>query len=213
MNKKVNDIASLLPEGLTEDTVKEIATLVDTIVNESVEKKVQSLNTKVISFVRSQVDLIKEQAIKELELGNDTFRNAQMFEDVRAMMSTELMSEDEDNAVQIMSKNQLDLEEENKVLSGEVNKILEENTKLTTVVKALTQKVDKLSEDRTGLIQKIRGLKSDVTTLEESTQKPFKSSEKAHVASVNGGDPRSDGVTRASQNQLLSEESMALMPN
>jgi hypothetical protein len=39
MNKKLKNIASLLPEGLTEDTVKEIATLVDTIINETVTKR------------------------------------------------------------------------------------------------------------------------------------------------------------------------------
>jgi len=213
MNKKLKNIASLLPEGLTEDTVKEIATLVDTIINETVTKRVKSLNTKVISYIRSQVDEIKEQAIRELELENDTFRNAQMFENVRALMSTELMQEDENNAVQIMGLNQMELEEENNVLTSEVNKILEENTKLATVVKALTQKVERLSEEKKGLNQNVKGLKANVKSLEESTQKPFKSSERAHVASINGGDPRKPEDRVNVRTELLSEESMRLMPN
>ena len=212
MNKNLKNIASLLPEGLTEDTVTEIAGIVDTIINEAVTNKVKSLNTKVVSYIRSQVDEIKEQAIRELELENDTFRNAQMFESVRALMSTELMEQDEDNAVQIMSNNQMELEEENSVLTSEVSKILEENTKLATVVKALTQKVERLSEDKRGLSHKVKGLRTDVKSLEESSQRPFKSSEKAHVASVNGGDPRGPSAYTASQTELLSEESMRLMP-
>ena len=198
MNKNLKNIASLLPEGLTEDTVKDIAEIVDTIINEAVTNKVKSLNTKVVSYIRSQVDEIKEQAIRELELENETFRNAQMFENVRALMSTELMQEDENNAVQIMSNNQMDLEEE--------------NTKLATVVRALTQKVERLSEDKKGLSHKVKGLRTDVKSLEESSQRPFKSSEKAHVASVNGGDPRGPSAIVASQTELLSEESMRLMP-
>lgn len=209
MNKKLKKIAALLPEGITEDTISQIALIIE----KAVEAKAQSLNTKVVSYIRSQVDMLKEQAIKELELENPVFRDAQLFETVKSIMSIELMDEDEDNALQLMTRNQMQIEEENTVLTTEIGNTLDENTKLATVVKALTKKVGRLEEEKEVLTESKTELEGQVDSLNESNTKPFKSSEKALVASVNGGDPRDPGAkTIRSGPDLLSESAMNLMP-
>lgn len=209
MNKKLKKIAALLPEGITEDTISQIALIIE----KAVEVKAQSLNTKVVSYIRSQVDMLKEQAIKELELENPVFRDAQLFETVKSIMSIELMDEDEDNALQLMTRNQMQIEEENEVLTTEIGNTLDENTKLATVVKALTKKVGRLEEEKEVLTESKTELEGQVDSLNESNAKPFKSSEKALVASVNGGDPRSPGAKKIrSGPDFLTEATMNLMP-
>ena len=52
---KFDDISTLLPEGLTEDTVTEIATLVSDVISEEVENKVKDLENKVHGFLRMKM--------------------------------------------------------------------------------------------------------------------------------------------------------------
>ena len=49
---KFDDISQLLPEGLTEETVTEIASLVNDVISEEVENKVKDLENKVHGFLR-----------------------------------------------------------------------------------------------------------------------------------------------------------------
>ena len=53
---KFDNISKLLPEGLTEDTVSEIATLVGEVITEEVENKVKDLENKVHGFLRMKID-------------------------------------------------------------------------------------------------------------------------------------------------------------
>jgi hypothetical protein len=147
MNKNpLNQIASLLPEGLTEDTVEKIATLVHKKIEEEVEAKTQDLTVKVKSYLRGQIERLKEQALKELELENETYRNAQLFESARALFATELTSDDEVNAINLMSLEQDTLSKKVDVLAGELDKSLKENVQLKNVLKVLSDKNEKLEE-------------------------------------------------------------------
>jgi len=207
MKKNLKSIASLLPEGLSEKTITEIATLVETIVTESVKKKVENLNTKVLAFMRTNIDMLKEQAIKELEQENPVFRNAQLFESIRGIMSVELSEEDENHAAINIAKEAQTLEEANEILVEEYNQTLEENQKLSTTIKALAKKVAVLQEE-------LKGTQKALNESKETSPKPFKSSESAVVSSVNGGDPRKGkGVVSKNNNDLLSEEIIDLSIN
>ena len=53
---KFDSISQLLPEGLTEETVSEIATLVNEVISEEVENKVKDLENKVHGFLRMKID-------------------------------------------------------------------------------------------------------------------------------------------------------------
>ena len=72
-NKEVLDsVAQYLPEGLDEATLQKVSELVAVIIEQRVEERVGDLTTKVQSFIRGNIEKLKEQAIKELELTNET---------------------------------------------------------------------------------------------------------------------------------------------
>ena len=147
MNKNpLEQIAKLLPEGLTESMIESIATLVHQKIEEEVNVKTEALTVKVKAFLRAQIDSLKEQAIRELELENDTFRNAQLFESVKALFSTELNSEDEDNAINILSAEHQVASGKLEVLASELDNALKENVQLKNMVRIVSGKNEKLSE-------------------------------------------------------------------
>ena len=51
---KIKSIAELLPEGLTEETVNQIAELVDVVIKEEVNDRVKLLESKVKGFLRME---------------------------------------------------------------------------------------------------------------------------------------------------------------
>ena len=198
-------IAELLPEGLSEAAVGEIAALVNNVISEQVEDKTRQLETKVTGFIRSRVDELKDQALRELHEEDETVRNASLFESVKTLMALELNKNDEENALSDLVQEQQEFETEVEVLTDELIKSFEENERTNTLVKALTIKVDKLEEDKATLLEA-------VDILEESKELPFKSSERA-VIIVEDVDKREANKPDAQEfNDLLTPEVMKFMP-
>ena len=198
-------IAELLPEGLSEAAISEIATLVNTVISEQVETKIRQLEAKVKGFIRTRVDELKDQAVRELHEEDETIRNASLFESVKTLMALEMKKDDEDNAISDLVHEQKEFEAEVDILTDELRKSFEENEKLNTSVTALSTKVDKLEEDRTNLLEAVE-------VLEESKDKPFKSSEKA-VIIADDVDKKEVGThTLRELNDLLTPEVMKFMP-
>ena len=210
--EQMNDIAQLLPEGLSENAVNEIAKLVDQTISEQVEQAVKSLESKVVAFIRTNVEDLKEQAVRELELENDTFRNAQLFESMKSLMAVELKEEDEVNALtSIVCENQ-NLEEESNFLTSEVDKYMKENMRLESVIEVQSGKIDKLAEREHKVLEQAHALKEATERLEESGPKPFKSSEQAQVVSDNRDERNQVASKRTDLNEFLNEAAMKLMP-
>ena len=145
-NNPLEQIAKLLPEGLTEGMIESIATLVHQKIEEEVNAKTDALTVKVKAFLRGQIDSLKEQAIKELELENDAFRNAQLFESVKSIFVTELNNEDEVNAINILASEHQLSENKLEVLAIELDKSLKENIKLKNFLKVVSDKNERLEE-------------------------------------------------------------------
>jgi hypothetical protein len=198
-------IAELLPEGLSEAAITEIATLVNNVISEQVEEKVRGLEAKVKGFIRSRVDTIKDHAVRELEEENETMRNASLFESVKTLMALELRKDDEDNAISDLVQEQREFEAEVTVLTEELKKSFEENEKLGTSLKAVSQKVSKLEEDKATLLEA-------VDVLEESKDKPFKSSEKAIIIAEDVDKREVNKPEAQAYNELLTPEVMKFMP-
>ena len=129
---KFDDISQLLPEGLTEETVTEIASLVNDVISEEVENKVKDLENKVHGFLRMKIDEVKDHAISELENENETYKNARIFESLKALMALELNSKDDDTAVSQMRNEFEEIQEENGVLIRQLNGALTECSKMKT---------------------------------------------------------------------------------
>ena len=146
MTKSMDKIADLLPEGLDEGTLVKIADLVNNKISEEVESRVNDLSIKVNAFIRGQIDSLKEQAMKELELENNTFRNAQLFENMKSMFVTELTPEDEINATNLMALEAQNLENQKTVLVSELDRQLQENVKLKNMVSVQNKKLRRLEE-------------------------------------------------------------------
>jgi len=210
--EQMNDIAQLLPEGLSDDAVNEIAKLVDQTISEQVEQAVKNLESQVVAFVRTNVEELKEQAIRELELENDTFRNAQLFESMKSLMAVELKEEDEATALTSIVCENKNLEEESYFLTSEVDKYMKENTRLESIIEAQSGKIDKLAKREQRVLEQANALKEASQRLEESGPKPFKSSEQAQLVSENRDERNQVANQRTVLNEFLSEAAMNLMP-
>jgi outer membrane murein-binding lipoprotein Lpp len=203
---QVAPIVELLPEGLSEAAVTEIATLVNGIITEQVETKVRELESKVKGFVRSRIDTLKDQAIRELHEEDDTVRNANLFESVKTLMALELNKGDENNAISDLVEEQKEFEVEVEILTEELSKSFEENAKLNTSLQALSNKVEKLTEDK-------NALEEAVEVLEESKGEPFKSSEKALIITEDVDKKEVNKPESSFYNDLLTPEVMKFMPS
>tara|TARA_R110002051_G_scaffold1143_9_gene5840 strand:+ start:4893 stop:5534 length:642 start_codon:yes stop_codon:yes gene_type:complete len=199
-------IAELLPEGLSEAAVSEIAVLVNTVISEQVDEKILQLEVKVKGFMRSRVDELKDQAVRELQEEDETFRNATLFESVKTLMALELKKDDEDNAISDLVHEQKEFETEVNILTEELRKSFEENEKIETTLKALSTKVNKLEEDKATLLEA-------VDVLEESKDKPFKSSEKAIIIAEDVDKKEVNKPDVQAFNDLLTPEVMKFMPH
>ena len=203
---KMDGITSLLPEGLTEDSVNEIANLVDSVINEQVEARVRELETKVHSFLRMKIDEVKDYAIKELEQDNEVYRNAKIFESLKTVMALELNDSDAENAVTMASQGLEEAVEENDVLISELTNVLEENSQLENTVRLLSDKV-LLTE------QQNEQLAGEIVYLEEASELPFQSNEKAVIISETvDSEIEPENVEANIGNEFLTEDVMAFMP-
>jgi len=204
---KFDSISQLLPEGLTEETVSEIASLVNEVISEEVGNKIKELENKVHGFLRMKIDEVKDHAISELEKENETFKNARLFESLKALMALELNSDDEENAIHQTRREFEEVQEENDVLIRELNGALTECSKMENSLSVLSGKIELLEEER-------HDLQEAVVVLEESSLLPFESNERAVVISE---EVHSDEVTEPiveshSVNEFLNEDMMAFMP-
>ena len=172
----LDSVAEYLPEGLDESTLEKVSELVAVIIEQRVEEQVSDLSTKVQSFIRGNIEKLKEQALKELELENETFRNAQMFETVRSMFALENTHQDELNGMEVLASLGEQQEEKNQALLRQVDKLLKENVNLKRQSKVANDKNQKLEE----ALQTIQG---QMESLQESTNAERQLSETALVIS------------------------------
>ena len=203
---KFDDISQLLPEGLSEETVSEIATLVSEVISEEVENKVKDLENKVHGFLGMKIDEVKDHALAELEQENETYKNAKIFESLKALMALELNAEDEDNAITQTRNEFEEVQEENNVLVRELNNALSECSKMENTLRVLSEKVNILESEK-------YDLQEEVMSLEESAKLPFESNEKAVVISEQVEEEEiTKNVEPHVGNEFLNEEMMAFMP-
>jgi hypothetical protein len=201
---KVKSIAELLPEGLSEEAVNQIAELVDTVIKEEVNQRVNLLEAKVKGFLRMEIQSVKEHALRELQEESDVYRNAQLFESIKSLMALELNEKDEQRAVAQVVKEQSQVEEENQVLIEELNNAVTQIQQLERTVKIISKKNKALQEQTVHL-------EEEVEQLTEQASLPFKTSEKAVIIADEMQHTPVKKVSKVN-NQFLTEGVMALMP-
>lgn len=205
----INKIADLLPEGLDESTVETIFKLVDSTINEQVQSQVRLLESKVTAYLRTKVDDLKQQAMTELSEESEVFRNARLFESVRSLMALELSESDEENAVNDITSQYAELQEEFDVLSEQINTVVAENEKLEGTIKVLSDKVSLTESQLYETEENNQQLLEEVANLEASKEEAFVSSEKAIVIS---NAEKEINEERTPNNEFLTDEVMKFMP-
>ena len=205
----IKKIADLLPEGLDESTVEEIFKLVDSTINEQVQSQVRLLESKVTAYLRTKVDDMKQQALTELSEESEIFRNARLFESVRSLMALELSEADQENAVNDITAQYAELQEEFDVLSEQIDAVVTENDKLEGTVKVLSDKVSLTESQLYETEETNQHLQEEVANLEASKEEAFVSSEKAIIIS---NSEKEINEERTHNNEFLTDEVMKFMP-
>ena len=193
---KILSLADLLPDNLDEDTLNKIAESISSFINAEVKERIKLLEAKTLSFIRGNIELLKEQAQAELKDNNEVYQDAMQFRKLKDLMGLntkiEVKEQDDINA----------LKEENETLVEHLNHLVEELTKTKSLKKKYKNAFIELSEQTEQLDEQVQVLKDE--------KKPFKSSEKALMLS----EERLVGNKKESQsdNPYLTEEVLAAMP-
>jgi chromosome segregation ATPase len=208
----IKNIADILPEGLDESTVEQIFQLVDSTINEQVAEKIGLLEARVTAYIRTKIDDIKEQALTELSEESEVYRNARLFESVRTLMSLELNTDDQDNALSEMTGQYGELQEEFDVLNSQLASIVEENQRLENTVRVMDKKVSIAESTASELETEKAQLLEEVENLEAAKDEAFVSSEKAVVVSKADLEINEERTQRNKSNEFLTDEVMKFMP-
>ena len=160
MKDKLEKIAQLLPDGFSETGLNEVLSLVESAVDDRIAEEVKLLEAKVSGFLRSKITDLQEVARQELEANDDVIRGYRMFEQIRALVASEVETSDVDSAVAKQQKQIDELQESISALNGRLKTSLHENSMLSGKVESLNEANEQLAE---------------------SNKLPFKSSETAVV--------------------------------
>lgn len=160
MKDKLEKIAQLLPDGFSKTGLNEVLSLVESAVEERVGEEVKLLEAKVSGFLRSKIGDLKEVARQELEANDEILRGYSMFEQIRALVASEVEASDVDSAVAKQQKEIDELQESLSTVNSRLKNSLHENSMLCDRVENLNEANEQLTE---------------------SNKLPFKSSETAVV--------------------------------
>lgn len=190
--------------NLSESSIDEIHKFIDSQIKEQVNSEVKNLSAKVFGFLRNSMDSIKESALKELEDSNDSVYNSRILDDIKSLIAVEYNADLENKAVSEVVKENSNLTEELALLNSTLETLMQENAQLKQSLKVAVKETKKLSESKSFLKQK-------VSRLEESSQRPFKSSEKA--VAISQSEKKTKEVEEEIPNEFITEEVKRLTNN
>lgn len=168
---KNTDLASLLPEGVTEETVAQIAEAMRAMVEERVQEEVEALTDKVYGYLSMKRDSIKEAALAELHEESQIHRDAAKFQELLGYMAIEHRPEFIDAQAQKKLDEASELVDDNTVLANELTLALKEQERLAKKVQLLEGQVAKRESEVASLTESVQALEADKeATLFESTE-------------------------------------------
>ena len=203
--KKIEDIAQLLPEGITEETIVEIAGVMQGLIEERVQEEVSELTDKVFAYLSMKRQQIQEAALEELHESNDVYRDAQRFRELMGYMAVEYRPEHIDAGSEKRLSEATELVEDNEVLARELSESLREQERLAKTIQLLESKVSKREREIDSLNESVQNL------VEEKETMLFESTEQAVVVTNNVDEEVEDEQLESIGNQFLTEEMLKLM--
>ena len=203
--KKIEDIAQLLPEGITEETIVEIAGVMESLIEQRVQEEVSDLTDKVFAYLSMKRQQIQEAALEELHESNAVYRDAQRFRELMGYMAVEYRPEYIDAESEKRLSEASELSEDNEILARELSDSLREQERLAKTIQLLESKVSKRERE-------IDSLNESVQTLaEEKEAMLFESTEQAVVITENVDEKVEDQNLESIGNEFLTEEMLKLM--
>jgi hypothetical protein len=202
---KIEDIAQLLPEGITEETVVEIAGVMSDLIEQRVQEEVSELTDKVFAYLSMKRQQIQEAALEELHESNDVYRDAQRFRELMGYMSVEYRPEYIDAESEKRLSEASELQGDNELLARELSESLKEQDRLAKTIQLLESKVSKREREIESLNESVHSLS------EEKEAMLFESTEQAVVITNNVDEEVEDEQLESIGNQFLTEEMLKLM--
>ena len=203
--KKIEDIAQLLPEGITEQTIVEIAGVMQELIEERVQEEVGELSDKVFAYLSMKRQQIQESALEELHESNDIYRDAARFRELMGYMAVEHRPEYIDAESERRLSEASEIAEDNRVLASELSESLKEQERLAKTIQLLESKVSKREREIESLNE------SAIALAEEKEAMLFESTEQAVVITNNVDEEVEDEPLENIGNQFLTEETLKLM--
>jgi len=203
--KKIEDIAQLLPEGITEETITEIAGVMQGLIEERVQEEVSDLTDKVFAYLSMKRQQIQEAALEELHESNDVYRDAQRFRELMGFMAVEFRPEHVDAESEKRLAEASELVEDNEVLARELSESLKEQERLAKTIQLLESKVSKREREIDSLNESVNALAEEKETM------LFESTEQAVVVTNNVDEEVEDQKLESIGNEFLTEEMLKLM--
>jgi uncharacterized protein YihD (DUF1040 family) len=202
---KINDIAELLPEGITEETIVEIAGVMQELIEQRVQEEVGELTDKVFAYLSMKRQQIQEAALEELHESNDVYRDAQKFRELMGFMAVQHRPEYVDAESERRLSEASELVQDNEVLARELSESLKEQDRLAKTIQLLESKVSKREREIESLNESVQSLS------EEKEAMLFESTEQAVVVTNNVDEEVEDDQLESIGNQFLTEEMLKLM--
>ena len=207
MSDKVKDIADLLPEGMSQELISEVAKVMQDVISERIDEEMNVLSTKVHGFLRHQMDTIQEAALDELSESHEIYRDAQSLKDIKTVLAFEVDREDLNHVTEQINEDVEKVQDDNDLLARELSDTIKENQRLERVISNLEGKIGLVYEEK-------EYLQESIVTLEEEVGSDFESTERAIVITENVDAPVKDSPqTNYDGNPFLTDEVMAYMPN
>ena len=203
--KKIEDIAQLLPEGITEETIVEIAGVMQGLIEERVQEEVSELTDKVFAYLSMKRQQTQEAALEELHESNDVYRDAARFRELMGFMAVEFRPEHIDAESDRRLSEASEIVEDNQILARELSESLKEQERLAKTIQLLESKVSKREREIESLTESVQNL------VEEKETMLFESTEQAVVITNNVDEEVEDDKLESIGNEFLTEEMLKLM--
>ena len=204
-NKKIESIAELLPEGITEETVTEIAQVMQGLIEERVQDEVGELTDKVFAYLSMKREQIKDAALNELHEESQTHQDAQKFRELLGYMAIEYRPDYIDAESDRRLSEASEIVEDNEVLAQELSSSLKEQDRLSKTIQLLESKLIKRDNN-------LSRLEESIQTLEEDKEAMlFESTEQAQVITNNVDGEVEEQQLQNIGTQFLTEEMLKLL--
>ena len=199
-----DNIADLLPEGIQEETVSQLAEAMREMVETRVQEEVEALTDKVYAYLSMKRQQIQEAALEELHESSAVYRDAAKFRELMGYMAIEYRPEYIDAESEKRLSEATEVAEDNEVLASELSLALKEQKRLLDKVQLLENQVAKRDTEVATLTESVESLEA----AKEATL--FESTEQA-VVITNNVDEEVEEEIESLGNAFLTEEMLKLM--